>query len=51
MKQRIVYLKRWAPVIAALALVLAVWGCGSDGNPAAPGSGSDYEFNPPAAGT
>jgi hypothetical protein len=51
MKQRIVYVKRWAPVIAALALVVAVWGCGSDGNPTAPGSVSIDEFNPPAAGS
>ncbi len=51
MKQRIVYLKRLAPVITALALVLAIWGCGSDGNPAAPGSVSIDDFNPPAAGT
>ena len=51
MKQRIVYVKRWVPVIAALALIVAVGGCGSDGNPAAPGSVSIDDFNPPLAGS
>jgi hypothetical protein len=51
MKQRIVYVKRWAPVIAALALIVSAVGCGSDSNPAAPGSVSIDDFNPPAAGT
>ncbi len=51
MKQRMVDMRRWIPVVAAVAMIAVTAGCGSEGDILAPGSVSDYEFSAPPAGS